>query len=336
MNVLLFTIIKNKAVDYYRENFGQLIRIISDQEENTFSLTVHNPEYKYPVNGTKYERLSEGVERITYRLDFDFEHYGITLPIKQIKAVKSVDVIDEKYRNFEVTYTITDVKEDELYFFDFASKTVYDSIRMEDCGKKLAEFIENTFFKDTFVMCFNDRAKRFTISMHKDFQIITNYFIVTNVEPFPKYEMFFRCIRTHPSRTNPEFVERTYILEHIRPKSSVAKIKCGDQTFKFVESISDIKEDFDEPNSCESDPVNHPNHYEMVGPFESFDIIVESLGIDGARQFCQGNIIKYQTRYREKNGEEDLKKRHWYSRMDQMLAKCKTIEDYYKLKESDF
>lgn len=91
-------------------------------------------------------------------------------------------------------------------------------------------------------------------------------------------------------------------------------------------------------NSCESssDPVNHPNHYEMVGPFESFDIIVESLGIYGARQFCQGNIIKYQTRYKQKNGEEDLKKRHWYSRMDQMLAKCKTIEDYYKLKKSDF
>ena len=86
----------------------------------------------------------------------------------------------------------------------------------------------------------------------------------------------------------------------------------------------------------DADPVNHPNHYEMVGPFESFDIIVESLGIYGARQFCQGNIIKYQTRYKEKNGEEDLKKRHWYDRMDQMLAKCETIEDYYKLKESDF
>lgn len=189
------TKIKNKAVDYYRENFGQLIRIISDHEENTFSLTVHNPEYKYPANGTKYERLSEGVDRITYRLDLDFEHYGITLPTKQIEAVK---------------------------------------------------------------------------------------------------------------------------------------------TFKFVGNIVD--KGFDEPNSCESipDPVNHPNHYEMVGPFESFDIIVESLGIDGARYFCQGNIIKYQMRYKQKNGEEDLKKRHWYSRMDQMLAKCKTIEDYYKLKESDF
>ena len=106
--------------------------------------------------------------------------------------------------------------------------------------------------------------------------------------------------------------------------------------YLYIGEIIDVKDD--EPNSCasSSDPVNHPNHYEMVGPFESFDIIVESLGIYGARQFCQGNIIKYQTRYKEKNGEEDLKKRHWYDRMDQMLSKCETIEDYYKLKESDF
>lgn len=115
----------------------------------------------------------------------------------------------------------------------------------------------------------------------------------------------------------------------VRPKNLTAA--CGDQTLKFVGYITD--DGFDSPTQ---DPVNHPNHYEMVGPFESFDAIVESLGIDGARYFCQGNIIKYQMRYKQKNGEEDLKKRHWYSRMDQMLAKCKTIEDYYKLKESDF
>lgn len=335
MNVLLFTIIKNKAVDYYRENFGQLIRIISDHEENTFSLTVHNPEYKYPVNGTKYERLSEGVERITYRLDLDFEHYGITLPTKQIKAVKCVEVIDKKYNNFKVTYTITEVKDDEPYFINWNCKDVYDAIRMDDCGKKLTEFLENTFFKDAFVMCFNNREKRFTIAMYKDFQSITNYFVVTNVEPFPKYEMLFKCIKNYSTNINPEVIERTYILESIRPTDLT--VEYGDQTFKFVGNIVD-EEDFDEPNSYASnpDPVNHPNHYEMAGPFESFDIIVESLGIEGARYFCQGNIIKYQTRYREKNGEEDLKKRHWYSRMDQMLAKCKTIEDYYKLKESDF
>ena len=334
MNVLLFTMIKNKAVDYYRENFGPLIRIISDHEKSTFWLTVHNPEYKHPVNGTKYERLSEGVKQITYRLDFDFEHYGITLPTKQIKAVKVVEVIDKKYNNFKVTYTITDVEDDEPYFMDWSGRLVYDSIRMNDCGKKLAELVENTFLKDAFVMSFNDRAKRFTICMPKDFQSLIDYFIITNIEPYPKFELFFRCIKTYSTNINPEVVEKTYILEAIRPKPST--IKFGDQTLTFVGNI--IDEIFDEPNSCASipDPVNHPNHYEMVGPFESFDIIVESLGIYGARQFCQGNIIKYQTRYKEKNGEEDLKKRHWYSKMDQLLATCNTIEDYYKLKESNF
>lgn len=320
MNVLLFTIIKNKAVNYYRENFGQIIRIISDHEESTFSFKVHNPDGKNPVNGSKYERLSEGVERITYRLDLDFEHHGITLPTKQIEAVKRVEVIDKKYNNFKVTYTITDVKDDEPYFRNWESVSVYRAIQAADCGKKLAEFIENAFFKDTFVMCFNERAKRFTIAMYKDFQSLTDYFVVTNVNPYPEFELFFRCIKTYSSNINPEVIERTYILESLHPKKKLVIDPC------------------DEPNSCAStsDPVNHPNHYEMVGPFESFDIIVESLGIYGARQFCQGNIIKYQTRYKEKNGEEDLKKRHWYSRMDQMLSKCKTIEDYYKLKESDF
>lgn len=329
MNVLLFTIIKNEAVDYYREKFGPVSRIISDHEENIFSFIVRNQEYKYPANGTRYEMLIEGTEKIAYRLDLDFEHYGIKLPIKRIKAVKCVEKNEKLNKIFKVTYTITEVKDDEPYFTKWKCKNAYDDIRMEDCGKKLAEFLENTFFKDAFVTSFNDRAKRFTICMYKDFQSITDYFILTNVESCPNFEFFFRCVKTYSSTINPEVVERTYILEAIRPTNLT--VACGDQTLKFVGHITD--DGFD---SSTQDPVNHPNHYEMVGPFESFDIIVESLGIEGARYFCQGNIIKYQTRYKEKNGEEDLKKRHWYSRMDQMLAKCKTIEDYYKLKESDF
>lgn len=138
-----------------------------------------------------------------------------------------------------------------------------------------------------------------------------------------------------------EDLKNSYIgscdVEFVKDPVKVA-VKYEGQTYDVIDNYeSKSVTSFDlHPIGNDADPVNHPNHYEMVGPFESFDIIVESLGIDGARQFCQGNIIKYQTRYREKNGEEDLKKRHWYSRMDQMLAKCKTIEDYYKLKESDF
>lgn len=130
-------------------------------------------------------------------------------------------------------------------------------------------------------------------------------------------------------------IDFTWIID-----PSKVKIKVENCTYEGADYTAESKcvhgFDLRPTDKDTTDPVNHPNHYEMVGPFESFDIIVESLGIDGARQFCQGNIIKYQTRYKEKNGEEDLKKRHWYSRMDQMLAKCKTIKDYYKLKESDF
>lgn len=131
-----------------------------------------------------------------------------------------------------------------------------------------------------------------------------------------------------------------WIDDYVKDPTRVS-VTVGNYTYDVVGDNTKESEyvkgfDLHTTDNNTSDPVNHPNHYEMVGPFESFDITVESLGIEGARYFCQGNIIKYQTRYKHKNGEEDLKKRHWYSRMDQMLAKCKTIEDYYKLKESEF
>ena len=134
------------------------------------------------------------------------------------------------------------------------------------------------------------------------------------------------------------FSEITFNYTYIGEITEDPTKKYDGQTYDVVNKYeSKSVRSFDlRAKGNDADPVNHPNHYEMVGPFESFDAIVESLGIDGARYFCQGNIIKYQMRYKQKNGEEDLKKRHWYSRMDQMLAKCKTIEDYYKLKESDF
>lgn len=178
--------------------------------------------------------------------------------------------------------------------------------------------------------------------------LVKNDCRVKRIEPFCDTSSGFSITLVGRFQCNP--LAKISIYENETKRTFIFRVDPGnfkvyaddmfpEITFNYTyigEIAEGPKKDFDEPNSCASDPVNHPNHYEMVGPFESFDIIVESLGIYGARQFCQGNIIKYQTRYREKNGEEDLKKRHWYSRMDQMLAKCKTIEDYYKLKESDF
>lgn len=54
--------------------------------------------------------------------------------------------------------------------------------------------------------------------------------------------------------------------------------------------------------------VNHPDHYN-VGDIETIDYL-ESLGI--AEDFCVGNALKYLSRYKHKNGVEDLRKAQWY------------------------
>ncbi len=54
-----------------------------------------------------------------------------------------------------------------------------------------------------------------------------------------------------------------------------------------------------------NDPINNPSHYTQG--IECIDY-VESHNMD----FCQGNAIKYLTRYKHKNGLEDLKKAAWY------------------------
>ena len=54
--------------------------------------------------------------------------------------------------------------------------------------------------------------------------------------------------------------------------------------------------------------VDHPAHYN-VGDIETIDYL-KSLGI--AEDFCIGNAIKYLSRYKQKNGIEDLKKAQWY------------------------
>lgn len=60
------------------------------------------------------------------------------------------------------------------------------------------------------------------------------------------------------------------------------------------------------------DNVNSPTHY--VGKIECIDYIEDVLTSEEFRGYLRGNIIKYQHRYRKKNGIEDLKKQEWYLR----------------------
>ena len=54
------------------------------------------------------------------------------------------------------------------------------------------------------------------------------------------------------------------------------------------------------------DPVNSPTHYTQ-GSMEVITAI-EGMGLD----YHQGNVVKYVSRYRYKNGIEDLRKAKWY------------------------
>lgn len=61
-----------------------------------------------------------------------------------------------------------------------------------------------------------------------------------------------------------------------------------------------------------NDAIN-PNHYKSASGLETIDVIrAFTDGLNGAEAFCIGNVIKYVTRYSNKNGVEDLKKARWY------------------------
>ena len=60
---------------------------------------------------------------------------------------------------------------------------------------------------------------------------------------------------------------------------------------------------------AEYEKVNHPKHY-TSGKIECIDYI-NACKFD----YIEGNIIKYVTRYKHKNGVEDLRKAEFYLRM---------------------
>lgn len=82
------------------------------------------------------------------------------------------------------------------------------------------------------------------------------------------------------------------------------------------EDVSDLRDEwqgydkivFEKPMN---DNVNSPKHY-TSGGIETIDYIRAKLGDEGTVAYCMGNVIKYTSRWQDKNGLEDLKKADWY------------------------
>ena len=91
--------------------------------------------------------------------------------------------------------------------------------------------------------------------------------------------------------------------------------------------------------SAVKEEVNHPSRYNGNTSLECIDVMKVIFGCDAVHDFCLCNAFKYLWRYKNKNGEEDLKKAKWY--LDYVLhdikhtsnVSCDAKRVYHRLNE---
>lgn len=66
------------------------------------------------------------------------------------------------------------------------------------------------------------------------------------------------------------------------------------------------------------DNVNHPSHY-TEGKIECIEYIEDKLTPEEYRGYIKGNVLKYITREKHKNGDEDIRKAKWY--LDRLVSR---------------
>ena len=78
-----------------------------------------------------------------------------------------------------------------------------------------------------------------------------------------------------------------------------------------------------------NDPVNHPNHY-TFGSIEVIDYIRDKMTPEEFQGYCMGNVLKYVSRHKHKNGIEDLNKAMVYLQwlIESEAANIKTTAAY--------
>ena len=78
-----------------------------------------------------------------------------------------------------------------------------------------------------------------------------------------------------------------------------------------VAEMADDGLEITRPSHWESkyDNVNRPEHYQTKNGLETIDAIEAfTEDLTGIEAVCTGNVIKYMSRWKKKNGIEDLKK----------------------------
>ena len=133
-------------------------------------------------------------------------------------------------------------------------------------------------------------------------KILTNYYHSFDIVTFRALPHF--CVKLKPTKQN----EKARLLIKI-PYDLTRVIDLSYELDKKYANDSKIENA--KTTKTKSDPVNSPTHYQ-TGLIETIDSIKNILGHEKFQAYCIGNVIKYLSRYREKNGLEDLKKAETY------------------------
>ena len=133
-------------------------------------------------------------------------------------------------------------------------------------------------------------------------KILTNYYHSFDIVTFRTLPHF--CVKLKPTKQN----EKARLLIKI-PYDLTRVIDLSYELDKKYANDSKIENA--KTTKTKSDPVNSPTHYQ-TGLIETIDSIKNILGHEKFQAYCIGNVIKYLSRYREKNGLEDLKKAETY------------------------
>lgn len=131
-------------------------------------------------------------------------------------------------------------------------------------------------------------------------------FLTNNAEKY--YENFTPVILKDTANACPEYIGLKNRDDRCQNCS-----KCWREAVKDIKFKDDIEVVLPLEKAPKEliDNVNHPNHYTQ-GKYEVIDYIEDKLSKEELQGYCVGNVLKYVSRFKHKNGLEDLKKAEWY------------------------
>ena len=97
------------------------------------------------------------------------------------------------------------------------------------------------------------------------------------------------------------------LMNECREVNSLDLLKLYKKWNSEIQDEKNIKQDI----TIKEDRVNHPSHYN-TGDIEVISYIKDKLTDEEYVGYCIGNVLKYVSRYKHKNGKEDLDKAKVY------------------------